>query len=272
LADTEATQASTATGRPAAASTSSTPPEPSQPADPVAALGERILAELGADHSNSTLTRWLAHHTAALLQAADQATSTGAADANARAANARAAILELWQHRSAWPSGWPPRRAAEIAQILETLPDLDDLPWNRSTILTRLHDLHYHILAVLIDVATRDDENIEQGWLKAFGDQLTPDEIALLAHAATTEQRLGQLQRWWDRTRVEPAIDDAAIEGAGDDAGAAKSTTTDIQPLVALADAYRQTILDLLDRRSEDGGDADAPADHAPTTQQDEIQ
>lgn len=261
MADTEATQASTATGRPAAASTSSTPPDPSPPADPVGALGERILAELGADHTNSTLTRWLAHHTAALLQAADQARNAGAADADACAADARAAILELWQHRSAWPSGWPPPRAVKIVQLLERLPDLDDLPWHRSTILTRLHDLHYHILAVLVDIAICGDENIEQGWLKAFGDQLTPDEIALLAHAAATEQRLGHLLRWWDRTKPDPDADNAEIEGGDHNAGA-ESAATAAHPLAALADNYRQTILDLLDRSGSEnsGNDADEPA------------
>jgi hypothetical protein len=71
LDDTEATMESTDTKVPAVASTSSTPTDPSPPAEPVAALGERILAEFGDEHTNNTLTRWLAHHTAALLEAAD---------------------------------------------------------------------------------------------------------------------------------------------------------------------------------------------------------
>jgi hypothetical protein len=239
----------------------------------VAALGERILAELGADHTNSTLTRWLAHHTAALLRAADQARDVGAPDADARAADARAAVLELWQHRSAWPSGWPPPRAVKIAHLLEGLPDLDDLPWHRSTILARLHDLHYHILAVLVDVANSGDENIEQGWLRAFGDRLTPDELALLTHAATTEQRLGHLPRWWDRTEPEYPADDAEIDGDGDP-GEAESAAAAAQTLTALASTYRQTILDLLDHGSKNkGNDTDDTNGHAPAFhERDQIQ
>jgi hypothetical protein len=89
LDDTEATLESTGTKVPAVASTSSTPPDPSPPAEAVAALGERILAEFGDEHTNNTLTRWLAHHTAALLGAADNARDNAAPDADARAADAR---------------------------------------------------------------------------------------------------------------------------------------------------------------------------------------
>jgi len=265
LADTDATQAPTATGLPAAASTSSTPSDPSRPADLVAALGERILAELDAGHTNSTLTRWLAHHTAALIQAADQAKTAAAPDADARAADARAAILQLWQHRSAWPSGWPPPRAAEMVRLLEELPDLGGLPWHRVTALARLHDLHHHILAVLVDLATCGDENIEQGWLETFGDLLNPDETALLARAATNEQRLSHLFGGRDRTEPEPELDADETEIQGDDdANDAEPAPTPPQLLAALADTYRQTVLDLfdrtLDKSSDDAEDAADPA------------
>ena len=71
--DTDATRASTDTSPDAAVSTSLTPQEQSPSGDQLAHLGERILAELDAARTNSTLARWLAHHVAALIQAADEA-------------------------------------------------------------------------------------------------------------------------------------------------------------------------------------------------------
>jgi hypothetical protein len=262
LADTDATQALTATGLPAVASTSSIPSEPSLSADQVAALGERILAELDAVHTNSTLTRWLAHHTAALIEAADQAHAAAAPDADARAADARAAILQLWQHRSDWPGGWPPPRAAEIVRLLEELPDLGDLPWHRVTTLARLHDLHHHILAVLVDLAIGRGGDIEEGWLETFGDLLNSDETALLARASTTEQRLSRLFSW--RAGIEPEPDAGETEIGSDDANDAESAATPPELLAALADTYRQTVIGLFglardNGRSEDADNAASP-------------
>lgn len=130
-----------------------------------------------------------------------------------------------------------------MVRLLEELPDLDDLPWHRIRTLARLHDLHHHILVVLADLATCGGENIEQGWLETFGDLLDPDETALLARAATTEQRLSHLFSWRDRTEPELDADETEIEG-DDDANDAEPAPTPPQLLAALADTYRRTVLD----------------------------
>ncbi|MFI5851534.1 hypothetical protein ACIA7R_27505 [Micromonospora chalcea] len=245
-----------------------TPPEGSPSADPVTALGERILAELGDARTNDTLTRWLAHHTAGLLDAADRAHAAGAPDANSRAAEARAAILELWEHRSAWPSGWPPTRAAAIVHLLENLPDLEDHGWFRASALSRLQDLHHHVLALLADLVAVPGDGIEEGWLLTYGDRLTPDEVTLLTRAAGAPQRLDSLLQRRElvisrlRRRLTVSESDPAAGNCNnaqpDDSGPTTPFEEDDSPpphpLVQLADAYRDSILDLVHRAAAGPG------------------
>lgn len=223
-------------------STSLTPQEQSPSGDQLAHLGERILAELDAARTNSTLARWLAHHVAALIQAADEARATSAPDADARAAEARAAILQLWQHRSDWPAGWPPPRAAHMARILEKLPDSSIPPWQPATPLTRIHELHHSLLALLLDIVTSEADDVEQGWLKAFGGLLTADETAMLTLAANAEQRMSRHFRWKAPTGHEPGTEG---DGCVGDTEPARERPPE-QALAEIADAYRQAVLDLL--------------------------
>jgi hypothetical protein len=251
LDDINATRVSTEPSPDAAASTSSTPQEQSPPSDQLADLGERILAELDAARTISMLARWLAHHVAALIQAADEARATSAPDADARAAEARVAILQLWQHRSDWPAGWPPPRAAHMARILEKLPDSSIPPWQPATPLTRIHERHHDLLALLVAIVTSDGDDVEQGWLKAFGGLLTPDETAMLTLAATAEQRMSRHFNW-----QEPAGHEPGTEGDVDDTEPARERTPQ-QVLGEMADAYRQAVFDLLadsNRRSDGSG------------------
>ena len=244
--DTDPEPAPANTGHPAVASTSSAPTDESQHADPLVALGERILAELGDPRTNNTLTRWLAHHTARLIHAADKAREAGAPDARARDAEAREAIHQLWQARAAWPTGWPPPRAAEIARILDGLPDLDDgNGWYRETLLAHLQDLHYHVLAVLVDLVTGDgDTDVEQGWLDAFGDQLTSDEASLLRRAVTRPRRIESFLRSSNRKSGDQIKTVVAEDGGGEDLTQAPSA----QLLVDLAEAYHAAIANLIKR------------------------
>jgi hypothetical protein len=116
---------------------------------------------------------------------------------------------------------------------------------------------------MLVDLATADGDDIEQGWLKAFSDLLTPDEMAMLTLASTADHRLSRQFGW-----LAPAKNDGSAEG--DDDGDPSDDGDDgddgerspLQALVEIADAYRQTILDLIDTMSEsNGGTGDA---HAP--------
>ncbi|MBD0840718.1 hypothetical protein [Streptomyces sp. TRM68416] len=241
--DTDQTPPTAAIEPPEAGSTSSTPPAESPPVDSVAALGERILTELGEERTNNTLTRWLAHHTARLIEAADQAQAANAPDADACEAKAREAILQLWHARSDWPSGWPPPQAAETARLLDGLPSLDADEWYRRTVPARLHDIHHHVLAALVDLATGDASvDIEQGWLDAYGDHLTEDEAVMLRRAAGKPRRLDALLHL-DHLY---ALLDMDVEEEEDHDADAVAEGADAHPLVKLADAYRDAVLDLV--------------------------
>nr|WSU77559.1 hypothetical protein OG499_33410 [Streptomyces anulatus] len=217
--------------------TSSTPQDSSPPVDPAVALGERILTELGDAGTNNTLVRWLCHHTAALITTADRAREDGDPDANVRALEARTAILQLWQARTNWPQGWPPPRAAKLARVLAAVPDPDDDSWYQPTLPGKLHDIHHRVLAALVDLATSDDNgDLEEGWLNAFGNELTSDETVLLRQAATQPRRSDALLDWW---RLQTAEDTSSKpSNQADD-------YISPHPLLHLAGMYRNTIIEI---------------------------
>jgi hypothetical protein len=209
---------------------------------------------LGEDRTSDILTRWLAHHTAGLIEAADHARAEGdTPDADARAASARGAILELWQHRSAWPNGWPPPRSVALVRLLEDVPDLGSPGLFQANLPSQLQALHHHVLAVLADLVTVDVADVEEGWLRAFGDQLTPDETTLLMRAAGAPRRLQDLHprdeskisgltRRSSNQESHRAAEDEQPGGPGSDL----EYLLPLQVLVQLANAYRDTIIDLV--------------------------
>ncbi|WP_133061489.1 hypothetical protein [Streptosporangium minutum] len=238
----------TTTGSPEAASTSSPLTATSlADEDPVVRFGEQILKDLDEVRTNNTLTRWLAHHTAGLIHAAEQAKAAGEPDASAQAADARTAILQLWDYRSSWPSGWPPPRAVRLVELLNDVPDLDAPRWQRGTILDQLQDLHHRVLAALLDLIVVGEENLEQGWLAAFGEKLTPNEVTMLTRAATAEQRLDRLGVGMAQQTRQPVITTGEATDAGE-ADVADAAPAPLHPLAVLANDYRQAILDLCSR------------------------
>lgn len=78
------------------------------------ALGQSIVQALGADEHGDVLGRWMAHRVAELIGRAEEAKSTARAEAAKK--EATKVILDLWQHRSHWPKGWPPVSAAVFAE------------------------------------------------------------------------------------------------------------------------------------------------------------
>ena len=212
------------------ASTSSTPTDRSPPADPIADLGEQILAELGDPRTNDTLTRWLSHYTARLISEADTARNSGDQGADALEAKARDAILDLWRARSAWPNGWPPPRAAAITRLLDQLPELDnEVNWYQQTALQRLQAVHYHILAGLLDLAARNDTDVEQKWLDTYGEHLTPDEASVLRRLAEQPRRAETLLRWSARTQGNQPGDEKAAPQQQPHTQSASSQTSTMQ-------------------------------------------
>jgi hypothetical protein len=79
-----------------------------------------------------------------------------------------------------------------------------------ATPLDRIHELHHALLALLVDIVTSDGDDVEQGWLKAFGGLLTPDETAMLTLAATAEHRMSRRFSW-----RESAGHESGAEGDG---------------------------------------------------------
>lgn len=82
-------------------------------------LGEKLVNELGLEGGTDTLARWVAHYIAELILAAEQATEESG-EARQRCATA---ILELWSHRAALPSGKRPFEELEAA--FDTLRAID---------------------------------------------------------------------------------------------------------------------------------------------------
>lgn len=82
-------------------------------------LGKNLVEELGLHDSTDTLGRWMAHHVAELITAAENA---GPKDKSAKMRACREAILDLWQHRYELPERKRPFRDLEsIARALESL-------------------------------------------------------------------------------------------------------------------------------------------------------
>jgi hypothetical protein len=134
-----------------------------------------------------------------------------------------------------------------MVRLLDGLPDLDDdRGWYHQSALARLQDLHYHVLAILVDLATDDgDADVEQGWLDTSGDRLTSDEASLLRRVVARPRRIRSLLRWSNH-ELSDQVESAASEddANGDDTAPAPTT----HPLLDLADAYHATITTLIQR------------------------
>lgn len=92
----------------------------------IVALGRRIVEELGLETSADTLSRWMAHYIAELMTKAETAAD---ADRNAAKRVCSEAILTLWKHRAALPSGRRPFENLEaVARTIESLDPENDTP------------------------------------------------------------------------------------------------------------------------------------------------
>ena len=83
-------------------------------------LGKRLVTELDADESRDTLSHWMAHHIADLIQRLE---AQGSGDRLELEAECRRAILELWSHRNSFRSSSRP--FAKLEGLLSTLEALD---------------------------------------------------------------------------------------------------------------------------------------------------
>jgi hypothetical protein len=89
-------------------------------------LGPALVEELGLDPGVDTLSRWMAHYIAELIEAAETAK---AEDRPAKLAKCADAILDLWERRHQLPNGKRPFEDLEpILRALESLDPNDDTP------------------------------------------------------------------------------------------------------------------------------------------------
>lgn len=83
-------------------------------------LGKRLVQELGLEDSNDTLSRWMAHYIAERI---DEAGSAKGDTKRAAMRECCDAILELWAHRSAFPTSRRP--FGDFESLFETLSSLN---------------------------------------------------------------------------------------------------------------------------------------------------
>lgn len=94
--------------------------------DQVLALGRKLVAELDLESSTDTLSRWMAHYVAELM---DQAENAPLEERTASKKRCYETILELWSHRAELPDGKRPFEDLEpIMRALESLDPENEAP------------------------------------------------------------------------------------------------------------------------------------------------
>ena len=89
-------------------------------------LGRALVQELGLDPGVDTLSRWMAHHVAEMIEDAETAKVD---DRPAKLAKCTKTIIDLWERRYQLPNGRRPFEDLEpILRALESLDPTDDTP------------------------------------------------------------------------------------------------------------------------------------------------
>ena len=155
-------------------------------------MGKSIVRELGLGRSNDTLSRWMSHRVAELMDLAEHAP----AEADKEEARRECAdlILRLWARRTTWPQGQPLSRVLPLLRRLTEEPQYDfhwrepDGSW--AGLLPRLERLQDREWRVCIDAALanipQESVDPDRRWLAEHADDLTPEE-------RESQQRLIQL-------------------------------------------------------------------------------
>lgn len=97
-------------------------------------LGSRIVHELEMNQRTSTLSRWMAHHLAEIIQSAED---TEGGDREAQQEKAVRLIMELWNRRRSLPgNAYPLRQLEDVISVLSRLrPEASPFFGNRGSIL-----------------------------------------------------------------------------------------------------------------------------------------
>jgi hypothetical protein len=161
--------------------------------DRVARLGRQISAELRVDDRGDTLSRWMAHRIAELLDLSEKARRK--ADRQSAAREVEDLILRVWERRTTWPTGWPPETAARITELLEDRyprfrtdeEQVSPSPWIDA--LQRLERVQWREKQILLQAALADlDLGDERRALERYGDVLADDEVGLLKGLTSAQE------------------------------------------------------------------------------------
>jgi hypothetical protein len=166
-------------------SSSSAKAEKSKPSKDVLELGKHLVEELGHADRGTTLGRWMSHHLAGLMHAAENEGT--ARKSFAARSKAEKLILQLWEQRAALPGGADPMARYKAALSLLDLLSPAAVPWQRHSAV-KLHahvaTLHDNVSKLIYGVLLAD---MKRELPKAKFEALA---VNFLSH---TEQRLHQL-------------------------------------------------------------------------------
>lgn len=167
--------------------------ERSTGSDAIIAIGKRLVVELDLDNSVDTLARWMAHHVAELMHAADDAVGD---DRIAKEVRVRDAILAIWAHRSDLPiNGYPLNR---FEPILRTLTRLD--PENQFA--------RYSSMARAPHDTTGESEEARQWLLLANGLDQASKVLIEFCLSTAAEAAIDQSKEWVELAK-EADLDDS---------------------------------------------------------------
>lgn len=156
-------------------------------------LGQHLVRELNLDDSVDTLGRWMAHHVAELIGAAEKATSKK--DRLVAQKRAMEAILRIWEHRESLPGyAYPLAKYNELLSVLDRLRP-DDNPFRFNQMRESKTD---RAAAILFDNLTRLVIALLFMKIDSFKKPITADAAAIDALDDDEKRVLKTFHVWID--------------------------------------------------------------------------
>lgn len=181
----------------------------------ILSLGINLTKELGLDDGVDTLSRWMAHYIAELIQDAENANDD---EKPAKLDRCRDAILALWRHRYELPYGKRPFN--EIEPILSALESLD--PEN---------DMPRHFRSIGLPKTKIAEDDPAQFWLKII-EGLDYSSKILIRYCLTqaAEKTLKRSEEWVELAEaagIEEGVDSIVIRLIADEDDLLKDSDVD---------------------------------------------
>jgi hypothetical protein len=194
----------------------------------IMSLGTKLTKELGLDEGLDTLSRWMAHYIAELIQDAENADGD---EKSAKLDRCIDAILALWRHRYELPHGKRP--FDDIEPILRTLESLD--PEN---------DMPMHFRSIGLQNTRIAEDDPAQYWLKVI-EGLDYSSKILIKYCLTkaAEKTLKRSEEWVELAEaagIEECVDSIVIRLIADENDFLKDSDVD--------DSARKRLQDLVTR------------------------